>query len=664
MDWCEENQRYLTVSLEALRHLFEARLSKEEITPPVESFDQVNKETNLENLAASMSAPPAMDTLCELFVLTPFERQILLMCAAVELDSKFSSLYAEVQENPRQTYPTFSLALGVLPEAHWSALSPDRPLRRWRLIEIRNGESLTQSLLRIDERVLNYLTGVQHLDERLVGYVEPVEAITDLTPSQDAVGERAAAVWSSMEVGDRLPVVQLIGADEASQRAVANAACARLGLNLQMMSAYAAPLETRELTALMRLWEREAIFSNAVLFLDCNGLDAGDLPRVRAVAQLMENTYSALIVAGYERIAAGQRPVINLDVYLPTVSEQKIVWENTLGSAAERLNGQLDTLVSQFSLSATAIQSAAKEALTHINGHKYLSGESANDLFSNLWDSARKQTMPKMSSLAQRIEPAAGWDDLVLPDPHKQLLREMGIHVRQRMKVYDTWGFAAKNSRGLGISALFHGTSGTGKTMAAEVLANELKLDLYRIDLSQVVNKYIGETEKNLRRVFDAAEGSGAILLFDEADALFGKRSQVKDSHDRYANIEIGYLLQRMEAYRGLAILTTNMKNSLDSAFLRRIRFIVQFPFPDASHRVEIWKRIFPDDTPVDGVDVQKLARVNVAGGSIKNMALYAAFLAAEAEEPVEMKHLHRAAQVEYAKLEKPLNNAEIGGWV
>src|SRR5436190_12165183 len=199
--------------------------------------------------------------------------------------------------------------------------------------------------------------------------------------------------------------------------------------------------------------------------------------------------------------------------------------------------------------------------------------------------------------------------------------------------------------------------------MAAEVLANELNLDLYRIDLSALVSKYVGGTEKNLRRVFDAAEEGGAILLFDEADALFGKRSQVKDSHDRYANIEISYLLQRMEAYRGLAILTTNLKSALDQAFLRRIRFVVQFPFPDAAQRAEIWRRIFPPQTPVEGLDVERLARLNVAGGNIRNIALGAAFLAADAGEPVRMGHLQRAAGAEYAKLEQPLTEVETGGW-
>jgi SpoVK/Ycf46/Vps4 family AAA+-type ATPase len=275
----------------------------------------------------------------------------------------------------------------------------------------------------------------------------------------------------------------------------------------------------------------------------------------------------------------------------------------------------------------------------------------------------RAQARPKLGDLAQHIEAAATWEDLVVPDLQRSILQEIAMHVRQRRQVYETWGFASKTTRGLGISALFVGVSGVGKTMAAEVLANELHLDLYRIDLSAVVSKYIGETEKNLRCIFDAAEEGGAILLFDEADALFGKRSEVKDSHDRYANIEVSYLLQRMEAYQGLAILTTNIKDVLDTAFLRRIRFIVQFPFPDSAQRAKIWRRIFPKAAPTEGLDADKLAQLNIAGGNIRNIALKAAFIAADAGEPIRMQHLLRAARHEYANLEKTLTSAETKGW-
>jgi SpoVK/Ycf46/Vps4 family AAA+-type ATPase len=276
---------------------------------------------------------------------------------------------------------------------------------------------------------------------------------------------------------------------------------------------------------------------------------------------------------------------------------------------------------------------------------------------------ARLHARPALGDLAQRVEATVGWDDLVLPAAQLAVLRQIAAQVRHRLRVYDDWGFGA-GRRGLGVSALFAGGSGTGKTMASEVLAGALGLDLYRVDLSQVVSKYIGETEKNLRRVFDAAEGGGVILLFDEADALFGKRSDVKDSHDRYANIEVSYLLQRMEAYRGLAILTTNMRGALDPAFLRRLRFVVEFPFPDAAGRAEIWRRVFPADTPTEGVRPDRLAQLTMAGGSIRNMALNAAFIAADAGRPVGMPDLLQAARTECAKADRPLSDAEIRDWV
>lgn len=250
-----------------------------------------------------------------------------------------------------------------------------------------------------------------------------------------------------------------------------------------------------------------------------------------------------------------------------------------------------------------------------------------------------------------------------MPSRQKQVLKDIAIHLQYRTRVYQDWGFAQKGDRGSGISALFHGESGTGKTMAAEVLAQECQLDLYRIDLSAVVSKYIGETEKNLRRIFDAAEVGGAILLFDEADALFGKRTEVKDSHDRHANVEVSYLLQRIETYQGLAILTSNLKNNLDNAFLRRLRFIVQFPFPNAQSRTKIWQHIFPRQTPTKDLDFKKLGQLKVSGGSIRNIALNAAFLAAQAEQPVTMDHVRQAAQQDYLKLEKLLTTEELNGW-
>jgi SpoVK/Ycf46/Vps4 family AAA+-type ATPase len=364
-----------------------------------------------------------------------------------------------------------------------------------------------------------------------------------------------------------------------------------------------------------------------------------------------------LIIAGRERMPLSERGSISFEVSKPTALEQVGLWRQILQK--ENLHGQIASLVSQFNLSAAAINTVCDETAARRDG-----GSAEDDFGLILWDVCLKQSRRRMDELAQRINSNATWDDLVLPEAPRQSLTEMAAQVRQRLKVYETWGFGVRISRGLGITALLVGPSGTGKTMAAEVLANELRLDLYRIDLSQVVSKYIGETEKNLRKVFDAAEDGGAVLLFDEADALFGKRSEVKDSHDRYANIEVSYLLQRMEDYRGLAILTTNNKEAIDTSFMRRIRFIIQFSFPGVDQRKEIWRRIFPPATPTAGLDMDKLARLNVSGGNIKNIALYAAFLAAEAGEPVGMSHLLRGARVEYAKLEKSLTDSEIKGWV
>jgi SpoVK/Ycf46/Vps4 family AAA+-type ATPase len=277
-----------------------------------------------------------------------------------------------------------------------------------------------------------------------------------------------------------------------------------------------------------------------------------------------------------------------------------------------------------------------------------------------LWAACLRESRPALGSLAQLIDPKAAWDDLELPDTEKHLLRQIANQVSVRMAVYDDWGFRDKMNRGLGISALFAGETGTGKSMAAEVIANELGLLLYRIDLSAVVSKYIGETEKNLRKLFDTAENCGAILFFDEADALFGKRSEVKDSHDRYANIEINYLLQRMETYSGLAILATNAKAALDSAFLRRLRFVVDFRFPGTAERMAIWRKVFPAGAPVSGLDYERLADYNLAGGSIHNIAVNAAFLAAKAGTPITMPAVFEAMRAEFRKLERPVDETDF----
>jgi ATPase family associated with various cellular activities (AAA) len=641
--WTAANQQYLMARLAAVRECVARQLDDADAgaaAPRIREAQDAARDAQ-----RAMPSPSALDAVCELFSLSDFERDLLLLCAGVELDGVFASLCG--RERGRAA-PTFGLALAALPESHWSAITPAGPLRHWRLIDVGAGDVLTTSPLRIDERILHYLAGISCIDERLRGLLT-YHPKADLPASQQPLAAQIAALWS-VDTPDAPPVVHLGGDDGEGAVDVAAAACGALGLELHGMTAASVPADATERDLLTRLWEREAMLTRSALVLEG---DDGELPA--PAAAFVDHVRSYLLLDRCRPPARASRRIVRFAVGKPTAGEQARLWEASLDTAS--FNGHVETLVSQFDLPAAAIEAAAAQAHAHPEADAAVT-------FERLWEACRVATRGRLDDLAQRIDPSATWDDLVLPTAQLHVLRDMAAQVRQRHRVYQTWGFAEKGSRGLGISALFAGPSGTGKTMAAEVLARDLRLDLYRLDLSQVVNKYIGETEKNLRRVFDAADAGGAVLLFDEADALFGKRSEVKDSHDRYANIEVSYLLQRMEAYRGLAILTTNMKTALDDAFLRRLRFIVQFPFPDAAHRAEIWRRVYPDRMPRGTLDYGRLARLNIPGGHIRNIALHAAFFAAAAEEPVGMPHLLRAARCEYAKLERPLTDAEVAGWV
>ncbi|HEX6015559.1 MAG TPA: ATP-binding protein, partial [Geminicoccaceae bacterium] len=480
-----------------------------------------------------LPAAAALDALAVAFGLSSFERALLLLCAGIELDAGIAAACAAAHGDEHRQYATFSLALAALPAPHWNALSPDGPLRRWRMIEVvaQPGTALTASPLRVDERILHYLVGVQHLDERLTGLVEPVPVDdVPLVPSQEAASRRIVEIWGRASVP---PLLALCGSDEPARQAIAARACSSMGLNLCAVAAGTIPENPAELAGLLRHWEREATLLGSALYVDA----ATNEPGAVALARFLDRLAGPALVGAAELPRGLRRPMIPVDIRKPTAAEQRSLWQAALGPDGDTLNGRLDRLVAQFDFGGATILASAREALALAT-----SGPSLGE---RLWDASRAQARPRLDDLAQRIDPAATWNDLVLPEPELTLLREITAHVAHRTTVYETWGFAAASSRGLGIGALFAGASGTGKTMAAEVLARALRLDLYRIDLSGVVSKYIGETEKNLRRVFDAAEEGGAILFFDEADALFGKRSEIKDSHDRYANIEINYLLQR-----------------------------------------------------------------------------------------------------------------------
>jgi ATP-dependent 26S proteasome regulatory subunit len=661
--WHEMNQRSLMAEVTRVRAALTAYVASRsghhagDVLEPDEELRDSGAQHNAESTA--------LDALCASFGLSAFERDVLLLTAGMELDARFASACAAAQGDPRRTSPTFSLALAMLTQAHWSALIPTAPLRRWRLVEIGQGETLLTSPLRIDERILHYLTGLSYVDERLAGLVDIVESqgVGSLAPSHERLVGQIVVLFSQPNRTPRRPHVLLCGDDGLAKRQMAAAASERLDCRLYRLSPSSLPQAPQELDMVIRLWTREAVLTRSILLIEQEGTDASEVARDRALNAFLDGLGAPLILSVRERRGAGHVHGLTLEVDPPSQQERRQLWTEILGTSGSALNGAVESVSRQFHVGASAIQ-AAGVALSSMEGECDGQPCSEQKQADRLWEICRRQARPRLDELAQRIEPSATWEDLVLPEPQRETLSEITVHVRHRHTVYETWGFAAKGSRGLGISALFAGTSGTGKTMAAEVLAHSLRLDLYRIDLSQVVSKYIGETEKNLRKVFDAAEGAAAILLFDEADALFGKRSEVKDSHDRYANVEVSYLLQRMEAYRGLAILTTNMKGALDQAFLRRIRFVIQFPFPDLAQRAEIWRRIFPKAVPAEGLDWERLARLNVSGGHIRNIAMNATFLAAEEGGGITMRHLLQAARGEYAKLEKPLTEAEIARWV
>jgi hypothetical protein len=597
-----------------------------------------------------------LDMLCGTFGLTDFERDVLLLCAGVELDADCAALVARIQQGAP---PTAAMALAALPEAHWSAMLPTGPLRYWRLIELAPASSLVGSALRIDERILHYLVGLQFIDERLAGIVEVAEPPAELLSSQRTLAERISAVWrAALEARAAVPAVQLCGDDPSARRDVAALACALGGSPLLVLHAADLPEDLEASARIERLWEREALLVSGGRMLVADA-DGGRKGADRRIERLVEGASGPLIVSSPVRRPAGERTLLSFDVARPEPEERLETWREALGTEAPAAEAALRTLAFQFDLDLAAMRAAAADALAAVAA----AGDTGLDLAGALWENCRRQARAGISDGVQLIDPAARPDDLVLPPRERQTIDAIVAQVRHRATVYGDWGFAESGGRGLGLAALFAGPSGTGKTLAAETIAGELRLDLLRIDLSAVVDKYIGETEKRLKRVFDAAEAGGAVLLFDEADALFGKRSEVKDSHDRHANIEVAYLLQRIEAYRGLAILTTNLKDNLDQAFLRRLRFIVQFPFPDAAQRARIWQRAFPPQTPLEGLDHERLAQLNVTGGSIRNIALNAAFAAAAEAKPVSMTQIKAAARAEYAKLGATLTDGETRGW-
>ena len=623
---------------------------------------------------------PALITLSQRLELSPFERNILLLCVAMELDVHIAGMCARAQDNENLPFPTFALAMVLFDDPRWDALSPERPLRYWRLLEINqpNDRPLTTSALRADERIVNYVQGLDYLDDRLVSLLVPL----DLDGQQILPSSQALLVKTILQQWQRassvLPLVQLVGPDALSKQLVASYTASTLGRQLYRLPVEMLPQQPAELETLARLWHRESLLMPLVLYIDAQESD-GNKPLEGHTLSLncfLARSEGIFFLGTREPWLNMGRVNFSLDVERPTPKEQQAAWAAILSENTDIADDDVSTtsdddaadtvetisarLAGQFNLNLTTIYQIAQTVLVSSDDDEDDDKKTRTPLADRLWDACRMSVRPRLDMLAQRLDLKAHWDDLILPDEETRMLHQLADQVGLRSKVYEDWGFAARMNRGLGISALFVGEPGTGKTLAAEVLANELHMSLYRIDLSAVVSKYIGETEKNLRRVFDAAEDGGAMLFFDEADALFGKRSEVKDARDHYVNIEINYLLQRIEAYRGLAILATNMKSSIDSAFMRRLRFILTFSFPDSKERKGMWERVFPKQTPTQGLDNDHLARLNLTGGSIQNIALNAAFMAAQAKEPVTMELVMLAARDEFRKLERRVNEQDF----
>ncbi|MEM8933934.1 MAG: ATP-binding protein, partial [Acidobacteriota bacterium] len=630
----------------------------------------------IEPVALPEDAPLAQ--MARIFGLDPFERRVLMLCAGIELDGGFAALCGQAQPDPQQTYPTLGLALATLGDADWRALLPDSPLRYWRLVRTEPGHPLTTAPLSIDERILHLVLGMPSRDPRLMPWTQVLNAAGTLAPSEAKLADRIATTWR--RAGNDLPLIQLLGSGLGRKRELAAAVGDQLGVEVHRLGVEVLPTNPGELDELVRLWRREIRLSRAVLLLEADELRGEDTARNAALDVLIDRVDGALLVSVGERLPARHRPSLTFEVDKPPLPEQRDAWHaevlRAFGDAVvahPTMAQRIEDLTQQFDLDPRQIRSACLDARGALGNDAFRGpGEAeaptADDLASRtgteLWTSCRRQARPRLEDLASVTVPNIRREDLVLHRVARRKLDEILLHVRQRSRVHGEWGFGARTAgRARGLSALFAGPSGTGKTMAAEVLAGELELDLCRVDLSSVVSKYIGETEKNLRRVFDAAEEGGAVLLFDEADALFGKRSEVKDSHDRHANVEVSYLLQRMEAYRGVAILTSNLKDALDPAFLRRLSFIIDFPFPAKAEREMIWRRSFPDDVPLGDVRFDRLARLRLTGGDIKNVVLHAAVLAAGAangDGRVEMRHLLAAARREHAKIGRPLPENDV----
>jgi AAA+ superfamily predicted ATPase len=604
--------------------------------------------------------PPAFEILSSLFSLNFFERDVLMLCAAAEIEPSFCRLFAYVQDDVNLQHATAALALSLfcptdtIAHVARQCFSSDSTLRRRCLITADEGASQSTRTIRVDERILDYICGRNRLDPRVTDVLEAIPNMP-ITPEQQTAVARIAAVLQDADQRKRYAGLNLFGPSGSGRRAVAKQLCSELRLELFQLNPARMPQAATDRETLLRLLGRDAILSRFAVYIHVN--EDEHAPDA-AIASEVVNRVPVFFVAGSNTRISSRRELLGRKLGVLDAAARSALWKSALVATGTNLNGQAEAVAEHFPFGQEMMAKTVSAAWARACMRS--PDEQARITEEDLWDACREQSSWELRRLAQAIPPSYNWDDIVLPAEVMAQLHEIAAQVTHRVTVYRKWGFGAKINRGLGISALFSGVSGTGKTMAAEVLAAHLRLDLYRVDLAGVVSKYIGETEKNLKKIFDAAERSGAILFFDEADALFGKRTDVKDSHDRFANIEVNYLLQRMENFNGLSILATNRKSDVDRAFLRRLRFLVDFPFPDTMQRMRIWHKSFPAGAPLDELDFDALARLEISGGNIRNIAVSGAFLAAERNAAISMNLLMMAAKREYTKMEKMIGEAEF----
>ncbi|MGR3275339.1 ATP-binding protein [Acaryochloris marina NIES-2412] len=661
----DPNRHYLAAACHDLRLRLRQLAGDETVT----SAMIVESEVAI-SAAAVLEPLPAAVLISQRFNLSKLEMGILLLCVAMEVDPQVPDLCDQAQGGRGWAFPTFALAFQLFEEVRWEVCTIDAPLRYWQLIQLHapqpQPQPLPQTMLKVDERIVNSMMGSGQVDHRLTSLVLPLMSFKSdvggaaIAPSQQVLVTELCQDLAKTDPNSPLPIVQLLGTDAQSKHSIAYQVAIQFGAQLYGLMGELIPTANQDFSDFLRLWEREAYLSPVALYLDTQEVVTATSSRV-ALRRFLSHCRGLLFVDSREVRLPPNRQALTREVAKPTPLEQRKAWTQALGKVA----GEHPALLtSQFNLNLDEIEEIAgtilPQAFEAEGIEKVDTPTHPPDLKAKLWFACLNRTRPRLESLAQRLETKATWEQLVLPEEGMGVLRQMVDQVRLRAQVYDDWGFRERMNRGLGVSAVFAGESGTGKTMAAEVIANELNLHLYRIDLSSVVSKYIGETEKNLRRLFDAAEEGGAILFFDEADALFSKRSEVKDSHDRYANIETDYLLQRVESYRGLAILATNLKSSLDGAFLRRLRFLINFPFPSQEYRQQLWRKVFPDRIPTELLDYEYLGQFNITGGTIHTVALNAAFMAARQREAVGMSQILASIRTEYQKLDRQIYEAEF----